>query len=209
MGQNSANSPFLIVSLAVLAGYLDAIGFVGFGGLFVSSMSADTTLLGVSLAEGNQRAGLAAGLILAFTFGVFLGSMVHYRAQRYSRASVLVLFIALLTIATAIGVAGMPVSCVLTMTLAVGAANAVIERNAANDNATQPAEGGRDSTLQATTVVAAMSLSTQFLSWFGFVTGAICGAASYGFLGIKSLWLAVLFATLLGLWTAISEAAKR
>ena len=46
----------LACALSALAGYVDAIGFLHLGGLFVSFMSGNSTRMGVSLAEGNGRA---------------------------------------------------------------------------------------------------------------------------------------------------------
>src|SRR6202048_352862 len=43
----------LACALSALAGYVDAIGFLHLGGLFVSFMSGNSTRLGVSLAEGQ------------------------------------------------------------------------------------------------------------------------------------------------------------
>ena len=45
----------LACALSALAGYVDGIGFLHLGGLFVSFMSGNSTRLGVSLAEGHWR----------------------------------------------------------------------------------------------------------------------------------------------------------
>ena len=42
----------LACALSALAGYVDGIGFLHLGGLFVSFMSGNSTRMGVSLAEG-------------------------------------------------------------------------------------------------------------------------------------------------------------
>ena len=62
---------FLAACLAALAGYVDAIGFLKLGGLFVSFMSGNSTRLAVGLAELSGIAGL--GFIVWFTWlGVVL-----------------------------------------------------------------------------------------------------------------------------------------
>src|SRR5216684_628444 len=43
----------LACALSALAGYVDGIGFLHLGGLFVSFMSGNSTRMGVSLAEGH------------------------------------------------------------------------------------------------------------------------------------------------------------
>ena len=43
----------LACALSALAGYVDGIGFLHLGGLFVSFMSGNSTRMGVSLADGQ------------------------------------------------------------------------------------------------------------------------------------------------------------
>ena len=59
---------------AGLAGYVDAIGFLKVGGLFVSFMSGNSTRFAVGLATAGPVAGIAAGLIGAFVGGVVAGA---------------------------------------------------------------------------------------------------------------------------------------
>ena len=57
-------------ALRALAGYVDAIGFLHLGGLFVSFMSGNSTRMGVSLAEGQWWSALESlGLIALFVVG--------------------------------------------------------------------------------------------------------------------------------------------
>ena len=64
---------FLAACLAALAGYVDAIGFLKLGGLFVSFMSGNSTRLAVGLAELSGIAGLALAIVAAFVGGVVAG----------------------------------------------------------------------------------------------------------------------------------------
>src|ERR1700755_1696840 len=60
----------LACALSALAVYVDGIGFLHLGGLFVSFMSGNSTRMGVSLADGNwSAAGEALGLIVLFVAG--------------------------------------------------------------------------------------------------------------------------------------------
>ena len=60
----------LACALSALAGYVDGIGFLHLGGLFVSFMSGNSTRMGVSLAEGQWlSAAEAFGLIALFVIG--------------------------------------------------------------------------------------------------------------------------------------------
>ena len=67
----------LACALSALAGYVDAIGFIHLGGLFVSFMSGNSTRMGVSLAEGQWwSAAEALGLIALFVIGAAAGSLI-------------------------------------------------------------------------------------------------------------------------------------
>src|SRR3984893_7186608 len=60
----------LACALSALAGYVDAIGFLHLGGLFVAFMSGNSTRMGVSLAEGQWlHAAKSLGLIALFVAG--------------------------------------------------------------------------------------------------------------------------------------------
>ena len=50
----------LACALSALAGYVDGIGFIHLGGLFVSFMSGNSTRLGVMIAEMNWPKALEA-----------------------------------------------------------------------------------------------------------------------------------------------------
>src|SRR6267154_2866110 len=67
----------LACALSALAGYVDGIGFLHLGGLFVSFMSGNSTRMGVSLAEGQwSNAAEALGLIALFVIGAAGGSLI-------------------------------------------------------------------------------------------------------------------------------------
>ncbi|HAL05769.1 MAG TPA: hypothetical protein DCP26_00205, partial [Brevundimonas sp.] len=63
----TAPDRWLALLLAALAGYVDSLGFLHLGGVFVSFMSGNSTRLAVSLAEGRwQAAGAVAGVLALF-----------------------------------------------------------------------------------------------------------------------------------------------
>src|ERR1700733_9823009 len=67
----------LACALSAMAGYVDSIGFLHLGGLFVSFMSGNSTRLGVSLAEGGwSNAAAALELIALFVAGAACGSLI-------------------------------------------------------------------------------------------------------------------------------------
>src|SRR5438876_12153683 len=74
---DSRRNIVLACALSALAGYVDGIGFLHLGGLFVSFMSGNSTRMGVSLAEGHWLpAAEALGLIALFVIGAALGSLI-------------------------------------------------------------------------------------------------------------------------------------
>lgn len=61
--------------LSALAGFVDAVGFLHFGGLFVSFMSGNTTRLGLEAAGGDVAAAVASVVALAsFVLGAAAGA---------------------------------------------------------------------------------------------------------------------------------------
>ncbi|EZP52598.1 MULTISPECIES: YoaK family protein [unclassified Sphingomonas] len=66
----------LAAALAALAGYVDAIGLLKMGGLFVSFMSGNSTRFAVGLAVDHAAAATAAPLIAAFVGGVMVGTIL-------------------------------------------------------------------------------------------------------------------------------------
>src|SRR5258708_19751678 len=74
---DSRRNVLLACALSALAGYVDGIGFLHLGGLFVSFMSGNSTRMGVSLAEGQWlSAAEAFGLIALFVVGAAAGSLI-------------------------------------------------------------------------------------------------------------------------------------
>ena len=79
----------LATILAALAGFVDAVGFLGSGGFFVSFMSGNSTRLGVGLARQAVAATSAGSLIAAFVVGVVVASLVKRRLSRDRRQAVI------------------------------------------------------------------------------------------------------------------------
>ncbi len=70
----------LLILLAAVAGYTDAISYVALGQVFAANMTGSTVLLGLNLARGATLSALRAGVALAsFLVGVTLGSLLISR----------------------------------------------------------------------------------------------------------------------------------
>ncbi len=66
----------LAIGLAALAGFVDSLGFLKLGGLFVSFMSGNSTRMAVGIASPTERSAFAGALIAAFVGGVMVGAIV-------------------------------------------------------------------------------------------------------------------------------------
>jgi uncharacterized membrane protein YoaK (UPF0700 family) len=83
---DSRRNVVLACALSALAGYVDAIGFLHLGGLFVSFMSGNSTRMGVSLADAHwQNAAEAFGLIVLFVIGAAAGRRRSADLKRHGR----------------------------------------------------------------------------------------------------------------------------
>jgi uncharacterized membrane protein YoaK (UPF0700 family) len=80
----------LALLLAALAGWVDAAGLRGAGGVFLSFMSGNTTDLAVSLTHQNWlQAGVIATVIVLFVLGVAAGEIVEPWGGRRGQSLVL------------------------------------------------------------------------------------------------------------------------
>ncbi|MHC2256679.1 YoaK family protein [Bradyrhizobium embrapense] len=185
----------LACALSALAGYVDAIGYLHLGGLFVSFMSGNSTRLGVTLAEGHwQHALEALELIVLFVAGAAAGSLIVL--SRIARRQPLILLVEALLLAAAAGAYanGLPGTAVAAIVLAMGLENAVFQL-----------EGGAG--LGLTYVTGALIKAGQLIAaaltggggwawlpnvllWAALVAGALAGALAYHWINLAAIWFA-------------------
>lgn len=116
----------LAVGVAILAGFVDAIGFVESAGFFVSFMTGNSTRLAVGLAEGQHAALVAAVILSMFVAGVVTGALIGACAGRHRSPAVLLGVTLLLAVATLLRLDGEGWGAILSLALAMGLANAAI-----------------------------------------------------------------------------------
>lgn len=200
----------------MLAGYIDALGFLKLGGFFISFMSGNSTRLGVGLVEGWSAAALSAILVGLFVLGVMLGTLVGRAAllARWRRPAVMGAVTILLTIAAVMDALGFSYGAIAGMTLAMGAENASFERDG---------EVSIGLTYMTGTLVKLGQRLTEallggnrwawawyLLLWTGLVAGAVAGTAAYRAVGLAGLWIAAPAAALLTMFAvAIGPGDRR
>lgn len=114
----------LAVGLAALAGATDVYGLGALHGLYVSFMSGNTTMLGMSLGSGDwTQATVTAGWIGVFVAGAALGAVIGDVAGRWQTPAVTLAVAALLAMPLA-----EPRSTAASLLLAMGALNASMSR---------------------------------------------------------------------------------
>jgi len=199
------NEVALAILLSGVAGYVDAIGFLKLGGFFVSFMSGNSTRLGVGLATANWTAVLTVlTLVASFVAGVVLGALTARALGETRRSPVLLLEAALLALGATLLALDHDTAGVTAVAMAMGAENAVFQRNG-------------DVAVGLTYMTGALVKAGQriagaltggepsdwlryVLLWAGLASGGALGALTYLFIGAAALWGAVAAVLAGGLW---------
>ena len=190
----------MAAGLSALAGFVDATGFIRLGGFFVSFMSGNTTRLAVGLAQAAPQAALAAGLIGGFVLGVMLGTATGRMAKSQRAPTVLGLVALLLALAALLGGWGFGGIAIAAMVLAMGAENAVFEREGEVHIGLTYMTGTLVKFGQHLTAAlmggGGRAWLPYLLLWLGLASGALAGALCYPVFGLGNLWLAAAAAVL-------------
>lgn len=117
------------MGFAAMAGYVDAIGFLKSGGLFVSFMSGNSTRLAVETTALNRGALLAGSMVALFVTGVVVGVLAAELRPKRGKAAAASAVMMFLIAAAAFNVWFAPVLAIATLCMAMGASNAVLQRN--------------------------------------------------------------------------------
>ena len=186
---------WLTIGLAILAGYIDAIGFLTLGGYFVSFMSGNSTQFAVGMNDLGawRQAAIPFGIIVLFVVGVMAGHALRHFARRPSLA-VLSLTTALLVAAAVAEELHLAMLAAPLLTLTMGAANNAFIREGEPTSSVTYVTG--------TLVKFGQHFAGWLLGqpksdwrpfqhlWLGLVSGAILGAVFYGWWGLPAIWVA-------------------
>ncbi len=193
----------LAAALAALAGFVDAVGFMGMGGFFVSFMSGNSTRLGVGVASEAAAAAIAGTLVAAFVFGVLVGALVSRFAGTRGRTAVLATVALALALAATLHQPGAVPGAFLLVAFAMGAENMVFQRNGdvafglTYMTGTLVRIGQR--LADALTGGPRWDWFPWALLWAGLVAGGVVGALAWLRFGSHALWIAAGLAATLAL----------
>ena len=192
----------LACALSAMAGYVDGIGFLHLGGLFVSFMSGNSTRLGVSLAQANwSSATEAIGLILLFVMGAACGSLIVLGRGANRQPWVLLVEAMLLALAALCYAFGLSNAAVAAMVLAMGLENAVFQIDGGAGLGLTYITGALVKVGQfaaaAMTGGARWGWLPNLLLWTALVAGSACGALAYHLINLAAVWFAAALALIL------------
>jgi len=117
----------LAIGVSVLAGFVDAIGFVESAGFFVSFMTGNSTRLAVGAAEWKVAGLIAGAIILTFVAGVVAGTLLGARAGTRRTRTVLAFVTLILALAAMLRLSGASSAAIACLAFAMGAVNAALQ----------------------------------------------------------------------------------
>ena len=192
------------VLLAAIAGFVDAIGFIISGGLFVSFMSGNSTQAGVEATQGALlTATVALCLVIGFVAGVTAGHVLGIRFPGVRLGErILLLSGALAAGSTVVAVWPHSGFSLVALSAVMGAMNTLFVANGRARVAITYATG--------TLVSVGLGLAEQLtgrgrgqwlrplLLWVSITVGALIGALAWYLLGMWALGVATLGLALIG-----------
>ena len=204
---DSRRNVALACALSALAGYVDAIGFLHLGGLFVSFMSGNSTRLGVSLSEGQWSSAAASlGLIALFVIGAAAGSLIVLGRGVNRQPWVLLAEASLLAAAALCYAFDLPNVAIAAIVLAMGLENAVFQIDGGAGLGLTYVTGALIKVGQLLAVAlsggARWGWAPNLLLWAALVTGASAGALAYHRINLAAIWFASAAALALSAFSA-------
>jgi uncharacterized membrane protein YoaK (UPF0700 family) len=172
------------VALAALAGFVDAVAWIELLGFFASFMSGNSTRLAIGLVTADGAAArVAGGLVLMFLSGVIVASVASLRFAARSKAAVMTVVTAALTLAALAAWGGWAMAGLLLLAFAMGAENGVFQRDGEVSIGLTYMTGTLVKMGQrlATALMRApgeRAWVPYLLLWLGFVAGGAAGAVA-------------------------------
>jgi uncharacterized membrane protein YoaK (UPF0700 family) len=206
---NSGRDIALACALSALAGYVDGIGYLHLGGLFVSFMSGNSTRMAVSVAQGKfQSAAEAFSLIVLFVAGAAAGSLIMLGWSRQAQWRVLLAESLLLAAAGLFHVFDLDGFAIAAIVLAMGLENTVFQIDGGSGLGLTYITGALVKAGQL--IAAALTGGARFgwvsnlLLWAALVIGSVGGALAYAWIHLASIWFAAVAALVLSALRAVT-----
>lgn len=193
----------LACALTMVAGYVDGIGYIHLGGLFVSFMSGTSTRMGVVAANGDWwGAAEALGLIVLFVMGSTIGGLIARGQSQYRQAWIILVEGALLCLAALLNAYGFPPGAIAAIVLAMGLENAVFQVDGGGGIGVTYVTGALVKVGQL--IAAALTGGRRWawipnlLLWAALVIGSTLGALAYHRAGLAAIWVSAGAVLILG-----------
>ncbi len=185
----------LACALSALAGYVDGIGYLQLGGLFVSFMSGNSTRMGVAIADAHWRtAAEALGLIALFVAGAAAGSLIVLGRGALRQPLILLVEALLLGLAALAYTFGQAGFAVVAMVVAMGLENAVFQIHGGAGLGLTYVTGALVKVGQlvarALTGGARWAWAPNLMLWAALVMGSVLGALAYVWINLAAIWFA-------------------
>jgi shikimate dehydrogenase len=210
---DSRRNILLACALSALAGYVDGLGFLHLGGMFVSFMSGNSTRMGVDLARGQfDAAAEALGLIALFVAGAACGSLIVRSRSAFRQCWILLIEGTLLSGAGLCHMLGASNIAIDAIVAAMGLENAVFQIEGGGGLGLTYVTGALVKVGQhiaiALTGGARFGWVSNLLLWASLVAGSAVGALIYLQINLAAIWFASAFASVLSAILAIAEGRR-
>jgi uncharacterized membrane protein YoaK (UPF0700 family) len=188
---------FVAVGLAVMAGIVDASGFMASGGFFVSFMSGNSTRFAVGVSQSAAYLIFVAAIIGSFVFGVFASSLFGHLTQltdRQRQSRILLVIALILAVVPYLASVDFVVAALCSAAFCMGVENTIFAQKGSATFGVTYMTGALVKIGQGFAALISGADSKELLPylmlWAGLIFGAVLGAFLYGRIGLYSIWVA-------------------
>lgn len=189
----------LAVALTILAGFVDSVGFLYLGGVFLSFMSGNTTRFATAAVEGDSELAVLAGSCIGlFLLGVILGALVNRLARirwdvTRGREAVMATVTTLFMLSTVLVALDADRAAMLVLSVGIGTLNSVFERDGEVAVPLTYTTGTLVKMGQGLVDAFFGGGHTRWIShlllWLGLAAGAVGGALVFKSLGLSTVYV--------------------